>query len=114
MDALGWQIGAVLFGVSFLIIAIYLAKLINSTTKVVEKAYKIVDYNERHIHETIENVAAITKRSRNWILNEAITNYISYNNYFLNEVEKGLQDADNKNFATPEEVDNIFKKYGAR
>lgn len=61
MDALGWQIGAVLFGVSFLIIAIYLAKLINSTTKVVEKAYKIVDYNERHIHETIENVAAITK-----------------------------------------------------
>ncbi|WP_373600175.1 DUF948 domain-containing protein [Paraclostridium bifermentans] len=61
MDALGWQIGAVLFGVSVLIIAIYLAKLINSTTKVVEKAYKIVDYNERHIHETIENVAAITK-----------------------------------------------------
>lgn len=61
MDAMGWQIGAVLFGVSVLIIAIYLAKLINSTTKVVEKAYKIVDYNERHIHETIENVAAITK-----------------------------------------------------
>lgn len=61
MDALGWQIGAVLFGVSVLIIAIYLAKLINSTTKVVEKTYKIVDYNERHIHETIENVAAITK-----------------------------------------------------
>ncbi len=61
MDALGWQIGAALFGVSFLIIAIYLAKLINSTKKVVEKAYKIVDYNERYIHETIENVAAITK-----------------------------------------------------
>lgn len=64
--------------------------------------------------DKIDSLAAITKRSRNWILNEAITNYISYNNYFLNEVEKGLQDADNKNFATPEEVDNIFKKYGAR
>lgn len=64
--------------------------------------------------DKIDSLAAITKRSRNWILNEAVTNYISYNNYFLNEVEKGLQDADNKNFATPEEVDNIFKKYGAR
>lgn len=61
MDAVGWQIGAILFGVSALIIAIYLAKLINSATKVVEKVYKIVDYNERHIHETIENFAAITK-----------------------------------------------------
>nr|CDL67025.1 unnamed protein product [uncultured bacterium] len=64
--------------------------------------------------DKIDSLAATTKRSRNWILNEAVTNYISYNNYFLNEVEKGLQDANNKNFATPEEVDNIFKKYGAR
>lgn len=64
--------------------------------------------------DKIDSLAATTKRSRNWILNEAVTNYISYNNYFLNEIEKGLQDANNKNFATPEEVDNIFKKYGAR
>lgn len=37
-----------------------------------------------------------------------------YNNYFLNEVEKGFQEADNKKFAAPGEVDSIFKKYGAR
>ena len=61
MSAWGWQIGAILVGASALIIAVYLGKMINSTTKLVEKAYKIVDYNERHIHETIENVAAITK-----------------------------------------------------
>lgn len=61
MNALGWQIGAVLFGVSALIIAIYISKLLNSANKVVEKAYKIIDYDERYIHETIENVAAITK-----------------------------------------------------
>lgn len=75
MDAVGWQIGAVLFGVSVLIIAIYLAKLINSTTKVVEKAYKIVDYNERHIHDTIENVAAITKSTEDIVsLASGVTN----------------------------------------
>lgn len=39
---------------------------------------------------------------------------VVYNSYFINEVEKGLQEADNKNFAEPEEVDNIFKKYGVR
>lgn len=60
MDTLGWQMGALLIGVSALIIAIYIGKLLNTTNKVVEKAYKIIDYNERHIHETIENVASIT------------------------------------------------------
>ena len=60
MDTLGWQVGALLIGVSALIIAIYIGKLLNTTNKVVEKAYKIIDYNERHIHETIENVASIT------------------------------------------------------
>lgn len=75
MDAVGWQIGAILFGVSVLIIATYLAKLINSTTKVVEKAYKIVDYNERHIHDTIENVAAITKSTEDIVgLASGVTN----------------------------------------
>lgn len=61
MDAIGWQIGAILLGVSFLVIAIYIAKLINSANKVIEKAYRIVDYNERNIQDTIENIAAITK-----------------------------------------------------
>lgn len=60
MNTLGWQIGAFLIGASALITAIYIGKLLNTTNKVVEKAYKIIDYNERHIHETIENVASIT------------------------------------------------------
>ena len=67
MNALGWQIGAVLFGISSLVVGIYVARLLNSATKLTEKAYKIVDYNERHIHETIENVAAITKSTEDII-----------------------------------------------
>ncbi|MBQ1793155.1 MAG: DUF948 domain-containing protein, partial [Peptostreptococcaceae bacterium] len=73
--AWGWQIGAILVGASALIIAVYLGKMINSTTKLVEKAYKIVDYNERHIHETIENVAAITKSTEDIVsLASGVTN----------------------------------------
>ena len=60
MNTWGWQVGACLIGVSALIIGIYIGKLLNTTNKVVEKAYKVIDYNERHIHETIENVASIT------------------------------------------------------
>ncbi|MGL5330552.1 MAG: DUF948 domain-containing protein [Peptostreptococcaceae bacterium] len=60
MNAMGWQIGAVLFGISALIIAIYIAKLLNSTTKVVERTNRIIDFNERHIQEIIENAASIT------------------------------------------------------
>lgn len=63
MDALGWQIGAVLIGSSALIIAIYISKLLHSATKVVEKTNKIIDYNERYIHEIIENAASITKNT---------------------------------------------------
>ena len=60
---MGWQVGAILFGVSSLIIAIYIGKLLHSTTMVVDKAYKIIDYNERYIHETIENVASISNNA---------------------------------------------------
>lgn len=63
MHTMGWQIGAILFGVSSLIIAIYIGKLLHSTTMVVDKAYKIIDYNERYIHETIENVASISNNA---------------------------------------------------
>lgn len=71
MDALGWQVGAILIGASTLIVGIYISKLLHSATKVVEKAYKIVDYNERYIHQSIEDIAAITKNT------EEITDVIS-------------------------------------
>lgn len=61
MDAIGWQIGAILIGVSALIVAIYIAKLLNTTTKVVERANRLIDYNERNIQEIIENTASITE-----------------------------------------------------
>ena len=47
MNAIGWQIGAVLFGVAILIIAIYIAKTLNTATKTIDRVNKIIDYNER-------------------------------------------------------------------
>lgn len=64
MNALGWQIGAVLFGASFFIVAIYLAKVLDSTNKVVERANRLMDVNERHITDIVDNAAHITKSIR--------------------------------------------------
>ena len=64
MNSLGWQIGAVLFGASFFIVAIYLAKVLNSTNKVVERANRLIDVNERHVTDIIDNTAHITKSAR--------------------------------------------------
>lgn len=61
MNAMGWQVGAVLCGSSALIIAIYVARLLNSTTKVVERANRLIDYNERNIQDIIDNAASIAK-----------------------------------------------------
>ncbi|WP_419725972.1 DUF948 domain-containing protein [Terrisporobacter petrolearius] len=64
MNALGWQIGAVLFGASFFIVAIYLAKVLNSANKVVERTNRLIDVNERHITDIIDNASHITKSVR--------------------------------------------------
>lgn len=61
MNALGWQIGAVLFGASFFIVAIYLAKVLDSTNKIIERTNRLIDVNERHITDILDNTSHITK-----------------------------------------------------
>ncbi len=64
MNAIGWQIGAVLFGGAFLIIAIYLAKVLNSANKTVDRVNKMIDYNEKNLNQIIDNAADITSDVR--------------------------------------------------
>ena len=64
MNAIGWQIGAVLFGVAILIIAIYIAKTLNTATKTIDRVNKIIDYNEKNLNQIIDNEADITNDVR--------------------------------------------------
>ena len=64
MNAIGWQIGAVLFGVAILIIAIYIAKTLNTATKTIDRVNKIIDYNEKNLNKIIDNAADITNDVR--------------------------------------------------
>ena len=64
MNAIGWQIGAVLFGVAILIIAIYIAKTLNTATKTIDRVNKIIVYNEKNLNQIIDNAADITNDVR--------------------------------------------------
>ena len=64
MNAIGWQIGSVLFGVAILIIAIYIAKTLNTATKTIDRVNKIIDYNEKNLNQIIDNAADITNDVR--------------------------------------------------
>ncbi len=61
MNALGWQIGAVLIGISSLVTAIYISKTFNEFSKTVTKLNNMIDYNQRNINEILDNTAKVTK-----------------------------------------------------
>ena len=64
MNAIGWQIGAVLFGVAILIISIYISKTLNTAPKTIDRVNKIIDYNEKNLNQIIDNAADITNDVR--------------------------------------------------
>ena len=68
MDTLGWQVGAFLVGFSSLVVAIFIAKLLNNLNKTVENVNRIFIYNERYINQTVENISCATKDAKD-ILN---------------------------------------------
>lgn len=64
--------------------------------------------------ETLASLDAIAKdlgRSRNWILNKAAQDFIAYQNWFKENVQEGIREADNGDFATEEEVSAVFARF---
>lgn len=87
MNAIGWQICGVLIGVSTIIIAVYLAKTLNSTSKtidnannVVSKVSRMVDENEKDINTIVKSVASIIENVDSIV--ETVANIGSYLNIF--------------------------------
>jgi len=55
-------------------------------------------------------LAKNTERSRSRVINEAVENYVAYNERFIEQVKVGIADADAGRFASPQEVEATFKK----
>ena len=63
--------------------------------------------------ERIDAIATSMGRSRNWLLNKALDDILEHQAWFMEEVQKGIEAADKREFASPDEVTAIFNKYGA-
>ncbi len=66
--------------------------------------------------ETLSCLDAIAKelgRSRNWVLNKAVQDFIDHREWFKRQVQQGINAADEGDVAPAEEVARLFGKFGA-
>ncbi|MBU0965017.1 MAG: ribbon-helix-helix protein, CopG family [Proteobacteria bacterium] len=62
--------------------------------------------------DRIDSMAKSLSRSRSWIINQAIERFLSNEEWFVREVEAGLDEARKGDLAAPEEVTARFGKWG--
>ena len=61
----------------------------------------------------LDIVAKQMGRSRNWALNKAIEDFIDYHEWYITKVQEGIKCAEERHFATQEEVESVFSEFGA-
>jgi predicted transcriptional regulator len=69
---------------------------------------------DRGLRTKLDKLAAATQRSRSFLAAEAIREYVALNNWQIEEVQKGLAEADRGEFASETEVKQLAKKWARR
>lgn len=64
--------------------------------------------------ERVDNIARAVNRSRAWVINQAVDRYLEYEEWFVQQVQLGLDDADQGKFATDKEIKKRFSKWGVK
>ena len=62
--------------------------------------------------DRIDSMAKSLSRSRTWVIKQAIERFLSYEEWFVHEVETGLKEVREGDFAAPEEIETRLKKWG--
>lgn len=60
----------------------------------------------------VDDLAKELNRSRNWIINQALTRFIEYDDWFVREVKNGLKEVERGEIATDAEVKERFHRWG--
>jgi predicted transcriptional regulator len=58
----------------------------------------------------LDKLAKATKRSRSFLAAEAIRDYVALNSWQIEEIHKGLAEAERGDFASEKEVQRVAKK----
>ncbi len=67
---------------------------------------------EKLAAEALDQLATSTDRSRNWLVNCAIDQYIEQNRWQIARIEEGVSAANAGDYAAESEVARVFAKYG--
>jgi len=59
----------------------------------------------------LDKLADTDDRDRSYLINEAVESYIAMRQWQIEEIKKGLAEADAGLFATDKEVERYFKKW---
>jgi RHH-type rel operon transcriptional repressor/antitoxin RelB len=62
----------------------------------------------------VDKLAAATRRSRSFLAAEAIQEYVALNSWQIEEIQKGLAEAERGQFESESEVKRVAKKWARR
>ena len=65
------------------------------------------------VYDQLGELATATARTKSFVTVEALSKYLEVQSWQVQEVQAAIMDADKGDFATDEQVNAIFTKYGA-
>lgn len=63
------------------------------------------------IRDQLDRLAGARRRDRSFLINEAIEQYLELNDWQEAQIRAGIEEADQGDFATEEEVEAVFAKW---
>ena len=61
----------------------------------------------------VDGLAKTLSRSRSWVINQAINQFLDYEEWHIKEVKDGMAEVERGEIAADEEVAAKFRKWGA-
>lgn len=65
------------------------------------------------LYAQLEALAQATTRTKSFLTIQALESYLEAESWQIQDIQQGIREADAGEFATTEEVDAVFHKYGA-
>ena len=65
------------------------------------------------LYNQIEELAGATARTKSFLTIDALTSYVERESWQIRDIHEGIKEADAGEFATEDQVKDVFAKYGA-
>lgn len=65
------------------------------------------------LYNQIEELARATARTKSFLTIDALTHYVERESWQIRDIHEGIKEADAGEFATDDQVKDVFARYGA-